>query len=55
MHLKCICFSVSKNGCRDKNQFLCENGHCIWNELRCNGHNNCGDRSDEVRCKYIIA
>lgn len=29
------------------NGFQCSNSHCIWKGLTCDGHNNCGDQSDE--------
>lgn len=29
------------------NGFECSNNHCIWKGLTCDGHNNCGDQSDE--------
>lgn len=38
-----------KNPC--PNQFACFSGLCIANELRCDGWNDCGDMSDEVKCK----
>ncbi|KFM79736.1 hypothetical protein X975_26265, partial [Stegodyphus mimosarum] len=41
----------SKDGaCKRRNQFLCENKHCISYDLICDGHNNCGDLSDETKC-----
>ena len=27
--------------------FLCENGRCLPNEMKCDGKNDCGDNSDE--------
>lgn len=33
--------------CFGNDTFLCDNRNCIWNGLTCNGHNNCGDLSDE--------
>ncbi|KAG8170700.1 hypothetical protein JTE90_014854 [Oedothorax gibbosus] len=29
--------------------FSCANGHVVWSGLKCDGHNNCGDSSDEDR------
>lgn len=39
----------SKNPC--PNQFMCNNQRCIKSELRCDGWNDCGDMSDELKCK----
>lgn len=43
-------YADSKGQCTGENQFACKNKHCIWNGLVCDGHNNCGDRSDELSC-----
>ncbi|GIY06594.1 uncharacterized protein CEXT_120321 [Caerostris extrusa] len=31
----------------DRKMFQCGNLRCIWKGLKCDGHNNCGDQSDE--------
>ncbi|XP_054723964.1 uncharacterized protein LOC129234097 [Uloborus diversus] len=36
--------------CNGKNRFLCENGHCVLETVVCDGHNDCGDNSDETKC-----
>ncbi|XP_064641635.1 uncharacterized protein LOC135496307 isoform X2 [Lineus longissimus] len=36
-------------GCLESD-FHCNNGYCINTYLRCDGYNNCGDRSDELGC-----
>lgn len=40
--------------CRGKHKFLCENKHCIHYDFLCDGHNNCGDLSDEERCEIPV-
>ncbi|XP_013778634.1 abnormal cell migration protein 13-like isoform X2 [Limulus polyphemus] len=35
------------HSCEGSERFRCNNGRCIWQNFYCNGHNNCGDRSDE--------
>ncbi|XP_055928243.1 uncharacterized protein LOC129959437 isoform X2 [Argiope bruennichi] len=31
-----------------KEEKRCHNSHCVWKGLICDGHNNCGDLSDEL-------
>ncbi|XP_042346441.1 suppressor of tumorigenicity 14 protein [Plectropomus leopardus] len=33
------------------NQFACSTGTCIAKELKCDGWNDCGDMSDEMKCQ----
>uniref|UniRef100_A0A667ZRV4 ST14 transmembrane serine protease matriptase n=1 Tax=Myripristis murdjan TaxID=586833 RepID=A0A667ZRV4_9TELE len=33
------------------NQFACSSGICISKDLQCDGWNDCGDMSDEMKCK----
>ncbi|XP_055359393.1 suppressor of tumorigenicity 14 protein isoform X2 [Betta splendens] len=33
------------------NKFACNSGFCIAKELQCDGWNDCGDLSDEMKCK----
>jgi low-density lipoprotein receptor-related protein 1 (alpha-2-macroglobulin receptor) len=38
------------NACNASNQFTCNNGRCLSWQFVCDGHNQCGDFSDETRC-----
>lgn len=33
-----------------EDEFLCENNNCILIYNKCNGHDDCGDNSDEKEC-----
>lgn len=33
-----------------KDEFYCQNRHCIYKEFLCNGVDDCGDNSDENNC-----
>lgn len=35
--------------CHDATEFHCENGRCILGRYRCDGHDHCGDYSDELK------
>lgn len=43
-----ITFTAIRKGLCHPDELPCSNERCIWNGLACNGHNNCGDNSDEA-------
>ncbi|XP_067120205.1 suppressor of tumorigenicity 14 protein-like isoform X2 [Centruroides vittatus] len=38
------------NECHHTQEYRCKNGRCIKKQLRCDGFNHCGDKSDESSC-----
>ena len=34
----------------DSEEFICDNGECVPDELRCDNADDCGDNSDEDGC-----
>ena len=54
VHLLCVYISIICLGC-DSSEFQCSNGKCKPARYACDGHNDCGDYSDEQNCgMYII-
>jgi Ca2+-binding EF-hand superfamily protein len=41
---------VGENGTCSDRQFQCADGFCVYLDSKCNGHYECGDRSDEEGC-----
>ena len=41
------------SGC-DSSEFQCSNGDCKPARYECDGHNDCGDYSDEQNCGMYI-
>ena len=48
-----ICVIFLPAGCRD-DEYKCVSGKCIEKKLKCNGDDDCGDRSDEMDCGRSI-
>ena len=40
--------------CNSLFEFTCDSGECISESYQCDGHNDCGDNSDEQNCGIII-
>lgn len=36
------------------NKFACNSGICISKDLKCDGWNDCGDMSDEMKCRKLL-
>lgn len=43
-----IVFTAAKSVPCDDDTYQCNNDLCVWDQLRCDDVNNCGDNSDEV-------
>ena len=38
----------------EENQFTCSGGKCIKMDFRCDVYDDCGDRSDEENCSFMV-
>ncbi|KAL1139366.1 hypothetical protein AAG570_006350, partial [Ranatra chinensis] len=45
-------YEMTSRSLKCDHMFVCENGKCINKTSQCNGHNDCGDRSDERNCTW---
>jgi hypothetical protein len=41
---------VCVTDCQGENIFKCDNGKCMPDTVQCDGHDDCGDGSDEIGC-----
>ncbi|KAF7646507.1 hypothetical protein LDENG_00186960 [Lucifuga dentata] len=45
--------STCTGGCK-RGEFLCRNGHCVSETMKCDGRDDCSDGSDESECKTSL-
>ena len=45
--------SMTLSKCKFGNEFTCDSGQCIEMRKRCDGINDCGDASDEMKCNLV--
>jgi len=51
--LQCLHITFSLEGICKQIEFQCDNGECINRNYKCDGDDDCSDRSDELRCAKI--
>ena len=39
---------TESDACDTKHEFACQNGACVSRDFECDGHDDCGDNSDEI-------
>lgn len=49
-----MCFLPTDVDCLADEYFRCVNGACLPKEVKCDGHDDCGDGSDETGCGEAI-
>ena len=40
---------TDSDACDNAHEFTCQNGACVSGDLECDGHDDCGDNSDEIQ------